>query len=365
MNKEIISDNQGTTMTILFIFGSTLVMGTGGSAKTDRWLAIILAILLSIPVVLMYGRILHTYPERDLYDILQLVFGKITGKLLCLIFVWFSFYLGALVLRNFGEFMSTVGLPETPEIVPITIFSLTCALGVKKGIETIGKCSSYFIIIVISLLVIFTLFTIPNMKFENLLPIADNGIKPILQGAFEAFTFPFGELVVLLSVFGSLSTPKSAGKVYLKALLIGGLFVASTGMRNTMVMGDALANVYFPSYTVISRVNIGNFLQRLEISVIIVFILSGYIKISICMLSAAKGLGKLFGFKDYRFLVLPAALLMVNTANLLFESTMEMFEWAQAIWPYYAFPFQVIIPFIIFIAVELKSKLHKKINQTK
>ncbi len=359
MKKEIISDKQGINITTLFLFGSTLIMGTGGESKNSLWLAIILGLILAVPIVMVYGRISYRYPGRDLYDILQEVFGKITGKALSMIFIWFSFHLGSLVLRNFGEFMSTVGLPETPKIVPIIIFSLVCALGVKYGIEVIAKCSCFFIIIVISLLILFIILTIPNMEPENLLPIMGNGLAPILKGAFSVFTFPFGELVVFLLVFDSLSKPESAMKVYLKALFFGGFFIAFVGLRNVMVIGESIDNVYFPSYSAVSRINIGNFIQRLEVSVIIIFILSGFIKISICLLSSAKGLAKLFEFKDYRFLVIPVSLLMINLSDILFDNTMEMSEWSQEVWPYYAFPFQVILPIVILIAIEVKERFKK------
>ncbi len=90
-----------------------------------------------------------------------------------------------------------------------------------------------------------------------------------------------------------------------------------------------------------------------------------YIKISICLLAATKGVSKLFGSKDYRFLVTPLGLLMANLSYLIYGNIMEMFEWAQEIWPYYAFPFQVVFPLIILIAVEVKAKLKKGNEQTK
>lgn len=147
-------------------------------------------------------------------------------------------------------------------------------------------------------------------------------------------------------------------------MAIGGTIVAFLAARNMMVLGsETAAAVYFPSYAAISRVNIGNFLQRLEISVTIVFLLSGFIKISICLLAATKGITKLLGFKDYRFFVTPVGLLMVNLAYLVYDSIMEMFEWAFDVYPYYAIPFQVILPLIIFIAAELKARLQKKSSE--
>jgi spore germination protein KB len=341
-------------------------MGTGGEAKSDMWIAIILGLLISVPILMVYARILSRYPGKDLYDILEEVFGKYLGKVFSLAFIWFSFHLGALVLRNFGEFMTAVGLPETPKIVPIIMFALICALAVKSGIETLAKCSSHFIVGVFFLLFLLAFLTIPSVKSENLFPIMYNGFKPVLRGAFSAFSFPFGELVVFMMVFDSLKTPGSSYKVYLWSLVIGGLVVLLISIRNVLVLGaDTIGTVYFPSYTAISRVNIGNFLQRLEISVSIVFILSGFIKISICLLAATKGVTKLFGFKDYRVLVIPVGLLMVNLAYTIYDSIMEMFEWAQDIWPYYAFPFQVILPLIILIAIEIKAWMQKKNEQAK
>ena len=236
----------------------------------------------------------------------------------------------------------------------------------KDGIETLGKCSSYFIILVISSLIIVGFFTIPIIKPEKILPILANGFKPVLVGAFAAFSFPFGELIAFTLVFDSLEAAGSCYKVYIKALLLGGTIVFLVVLRNLMVLGtDTLGAVYFPSYSAVSRVNIGNFLQRLEIAVTVVFILSGFIKICICLLATAKGFSKLFGYSDYRHFVTPLALLMVNLAYLIYDSIMEMFEWAQDIWPYYAFPFQVVIPLIILTAVEVKTRLKKKENTKK
>ena len=41
---------------------------------------------------------------------------------------------------------------------------------------------------------------------------------------------------------------------------------------------------------------------------------------------------------------------------------MEMSDWAFKIWPYYSIFFELILPFFILIAVELKNMKVKKIN---
>lgn len=365
MNKEKISDIQGSKLLVLFIFGSTLVMGTGGAAKRDTWLSITASIVLAIPLFMVYSRILSLFPGKDLYQILEQNFGRFAGKLLSLLFIWFSFHLGALVLRNFGEFIITVALPETPMIVPIIMFGLLCIWGAKSGIETMAKCAEYFIIFVMSLIILFSILVIPSMDIDNILPIMGNGFGKAMAGVLSALTFPFGETVVFMAIFSALQHKKSPYRVYIPALLIGGAIVVFIALRNILVLGPhTIEAVYFPSYSAISRVNIGNFLQRMEIAVTVVFILSGFTKITLCLMAATKGLGRVLGFDDYRILVTPIGLLMVNLASLLYKDINEMFQWAFEVWPYYAFPFQVILPVLIWIFLEIKQRTMNKQQKT-
>lgn len=365
MNKEKISDIQGIKMMVLFIFGSTLVMGTGGEAERDMWISITASILVAIPIYLVYSRVLTLFPGKDLFQILELNFGKFFGKLISLLFIWFAFHLGALVLRNFGEFIINVALPETPMIVPIIIFGFLCIWGAKAGIETMAKCSEYFLIFVMSLIILFGLLSIPNMDMDNILPIMGNGLSKALAGLLSSFAFPFGETVVFMMVFSALQHKKSPYKVYITALLLGGTVVIYVALRNILVLGPAtIKAVYFPSYSAISRVNIGNFLQRMELAVTIVFILSGFIKVSVCLLAATKGIARVLGFDDYRILVMPIGLLMVNLSYLVYKDIGEMFDWAFKVWPYYAFPFQVILPVMIWIFIELKQRSKNKPKKT-
>lgn len=361
MNKEIISDSQGIKLVILYLFGSTLVMGTGGNAGRDAWISILAAMVVAVPVYLIYCRIISLFPGKDLVEILEMNFGKFFGKLISLPFIWFAFHLGALVMRNFGEFIITVALPETPMVIPLVVYGLLCIWGVKSGIETLAKCGEYFAVFVFALLIIYSLLAIPTMDVTNVPPIMGEGFRKAMSGTFAAFGYPFGEAVILMMVFSALPNKSSSYKSYFWALLIAGVTIAYIGLRNIMILGPyTLKAVYFPAYIAISRINIGNFLQRMEIGVTIVFLLCGFIKTAICLLAASKGISRVFGFTDYRLMVAPIGLLMVNLSYTIYSNIMEMYQWAFDIWPYYAFPFQVILPFFIWIFIEIREKMKNR-----
>jgi spore germination protein KB len=73
---------------------------------------------------------------------------------------------------------------------------------------------------------------------------------------------------------------------------------------------------------------------------------------------------RVLGFDDYRILVTPIGLLMVNLAYIIYKDIMEMFDWAFKVWPYYAFPFQVILPIMIWVFIELKQRSKNKSKET-
>ncbi|MCT4618861.1 MAG: endospore germination permease [Marinisporobacter sp.] len=356
MNKEFISDREGICLVILFISGSSLALPTAAEAGRDLWLAIIIAIIIAIPTVLLYSKLLSLYPGKDLFDIVDIVFGKIVGKLIGIFYIWFSFHLGALVIRDFGEFPITVSIPETPMLVPMIFVTILCIWIVKEGIEVLGRWAKLFVLFNAPLPSILILLLIPQMDIENIQPILYEGFQPLLKGTFSAFTFPFAETVIFTMILPSLKTKKSPYEIYMKGLLLGGMLIAGVSLAEILVIGpDLYGATFFPNHSVARKVHIGQILSRMEVIVILATITAAFLKISVCLLAACRGMMKLFKLEDYRFLVAPIGILMFLLSIIIHKNIMELFEWAT-VWPYYAFPFQVMIPILVLIIVFIKKE---------
>lgn len=353
--KEQISDKEAICITILFIMGSTLIMGIGGEAKNDAWLAAIIGVFFSIPVFLVYSRIVSIFKGKDLFEILELVFGKYIGKFTALLYTWYAFMLGALVLRNFGEFVNTLGLPETPMFVVMLCMGLTSIIAIRLGIEVIGRTSTYFITIVFVILLIIQILVIPQIRLNYIKPLLYNGLAPVLQAGYNVFTFPFAETVILMSALFALKTKKSAGKVYFWGLTLAGTTIIVLTIRNILVLGKTIGMFYFPSYIAVSDIAVGNFIQRMEVTVSLVFAITAFTKVSVCLFAACRGFQRVFNLKDYRSVTIQVGLLILYLSYIVFDNIMDMKYWASKVYPYYAIPFQIIIPIAVWIIGELKK----------
>jgi spore germination protein KB len=363
MKNEVISERQAIVLIILFIIGSSFLLGSGGAAKQDAWIAIIIAILWATILLLMFSKILSLFPGKDLFDILQILMGKFLGKIISLLMIWFAFHDGSLVLRNLSEFTRISVFDNTPVALPMIFFVILPIWCLKLGIEVFGRWSEFFIWVVIITFLTISLLAIPQMDISRLKPILSSGIAPILEGSFGSFSFPFGETVVFMMVFSNIAKVKNYKKTFIIGLLIGGVLIFLATLRNILLLGDKyISRLYFPSTMAVSLIHLGNLLERLEMLVTIIFLVCSFVKVCICVFAVCNGISKVFGLDDYKFIATPVILLMLNFSFIVYKSAMEMTFWAFNIWPYYSFPFEVIIPLIVFILAEIKSRslaLHK------
>ena len=326
MKNEVIVTRQGISIIVLFIIGSAIVLSPGGSAKQDSWLAMIIAMLVAFVAVAVYSRILIIFPEKDLYGVLQEIFGRkwfgiVISKVMILTYTWYAFHLGAMVFRNFSEFIIIVSMPETPQVLIVAPLGILCIWLVKGGLEILGRWSVFMLPIILVAIMTQYILSMTQADFDNLKPVLYNGIKPVISSAYGVFTFPFAETVIFILIFSSTKRKFNIYKVFNIGILVGGVILLIAMVRNVMVLGiEDAAIEYFPSYEAVSMINIANFVQRIEVIVSTIFIVGGIVKISVCLFAACKGFAHFMSFKNYRAVVVPVGFLMMNLSCFIYLS---------------------------------------------
>lgn len=347
---------------ILFISGSSLVLGSGQQAKNDIWIALLLGLAITFLIAFMYVRILKQFPGKNLYDIILTVFGKIIGRFLCCIFIFYTFYLAALVLGDFTMFFSIIGLEFTPEEIVSFCVILLVIIGVKKGVEVLGRWSEFFVRFLYPIILLIIPFMLSMVEANHLKPILSEGIMPVLEGTLSVVSFPFAEIVIFTMIFGTKDVIRhhNIKKVFLWGLLLGGLLIVVIDVTAYLTLGGfAYTSSYFPIYSAVSRINIKDILERVEIVIAVSFLLAGFIKICACVLACGNGLASLLNLKDYRFLVTPLGLLIMIVSLTTYSNIMEMIA-DIASFSYFAIFVQIILPLIVLIALEIKLFIQKK-----
>lgn len=345
----------------LFLFGSMVISGSK-EAGQDVWITIIIGTLAAVPLLLCYARILKLFPSKGLFEIVTLIFGRIVGKIIIILYTFYTIQLGGFVIRTFSEFIKISAMPETPQLTLQALMILICIWMAKSGIECIGRVSRFALPLLV-IVVVFTLIIFWNsIDLKNIQPVLGTDLKVIGKVSVIKAALPFCELILLASMFSSFEPGKSPSKAYLSAAAIASGSFVVTNIRNVLILGTPAVNrYYFPSYEAVSVISLGEIFTRIEVLIGISYTLAGTIKTGICIYIAALGISKISGYEDIRPFVAPSALIMLFIAGATAENAKNFFD-IQDYYPYFAMPFQLILPVVILIAAEIKVRITK--NQT-
>lgn len=348
---EKINIKQAIGMITLYVLGSAIVLASGAGAKQNIWIAMSLGFLLSVPFMLCYSYIITHNQEKDFIKQLEKLFGKTVSKIILVLFLWYSLDLGALVFRNFSEFIQVVSFPETPQYYTILPMGFICIWAVRSGIQVIGRWSVFTAPLLISIILLLLFLSIPSMQPDNMLPVLYEGWKPVIDNGLNVFSFPFAETVLFLFILPCLDKQKKSAAAYITGASIAFVLMALASVRNIMVIGrQTVQMIYFPSYAAVGIIDVANIIQRIEVLISTTLMFGGFLKISLCLYVSCKCLAGLINENDYKIFASPVCIIMMSMSMILYDNTMEMFSWAEEIYKYYAFPFQVILPLIIFAA---------------
>ena len=359
-----ISPLQFTILVSLYVVGSSILLmpsAFAGKANQDAWLAAIFGVGVGAVFVILYNALGSSYPNMTLAEYTEKVLGKWLGKFVSLLFFSYFFLISSLVLRNIGDFTVTNLLGETPiEMIEI-IFLLVVIMGVHLGLETFSRTSELafpWIIIIFSLLV---LLLIPQIEFQNTLPIFEKGIKPIIAGALPFIGTPTLELVALLMIFPFVNRTKDAKRAFLVGYFIGGIALIVISMLSILVLGASLTSLeIYPTYTLATKIDVGDFLQRIEVFIAILWIVTIFIKLSVCFYASSLCLAQALNLKEYRFLLFPLGMIMIVLSLVSYPNSAYFLSVIGSIWAPYAFIYGGILPLILLIV----SKLRKKTTET-
>lgn len=365
INKDMVSEKQAFCLMLLYSMAGVIIFGWNEQAGKDSWLINIFAFAAVLPFLLIYIRIIALYRGKEFFEIIEIVFGKWIGKIIVLLYFLFSITAGAFYLYIYSEYVGTETLTLTPVYMISFLIIILVIWVLKKETGTLGRCAVIAAPIVYILISAILILAIPQLNFDYLFPILNIGKMQLAKGTFSLMSAPYGEMLLLMAVFSKLNNKTNPYKPFLLGAGIGAVFVSMIFLRDLLLVGEGgLKILTFTSHPAVGVIKIGDFFQRFEIILTVNTLFVNLTKVSICLLFAAKALQKLFNLKDYKPIVFPVAILSYALSGVIFKNLIELFDRLKII-DYIRAPFLFILPVIIWIGAEIKSRLDKNKTEKK
>lgn len=358
--RQEISFNEFIFVIIGFVIGSTIIIAPGLEAKNLTWLVMLISTCNGVVLAVFYFLLSQKNQGKSIVGICLNQLGPFFGRILAIGYIWYFFHLGALVVRNFSEYSIAVSFLETPLwFISGTFLVLIISL-VRNGVETIVKVSQLLIPFVVIAVVLLAIVLTNKIDINNLKPLYTINLRIFLKTVFSTTSFPFGEIIVLTSLFPFVKMDKKNMLLFCGTLISTGLLLVVLILVTIASLGPIAFEVTFPPFSAARNISVFNFIERIEVLSSISYTFTSVIKVGVCMFAVCIGLMEILNLNSYQGVIIPIGILMGNLTILIYQNSSEMFVWALEIYPYYAFPFQILIPMLLFGSSIIKGRKNKK-----
>ncbi|WP_301168858.1 GerAB/ArcD/ProY family transporter [Brevibacillus nitrificans] len=357
LEKGKISASQMGMMLFLAVVASGVmwIPGiTGKYAQNDLWLSPIWAALIGAGTVWIAHRLHRMYPEKTSVQYSEEIMGKVAGKAIGFLFIFFYLHLSGFVVRSYAEFIVQNFLHKTPVSVVIITMIFVCTWAVRAGIEVIGRTAQlFFPVFLIPLL--FVPLLISNMKLDYLFPILEHGLVPTLKGALVPGGW-FSEMFLLSFLLPYVRNQEKGRSSALYAVIGVMLLLMIINFFILFVLGKQIGDFFFPVMVAFRYISVAEFFENMESLVMAIWILGMFVKISVFYYVTVLGASQWFRMSDYRSLVLPIGFLVGLFSFWSFPNFNTGLYFDIYAFPFYGPLIQTVLPLFLLIIASFRKK---------
>ncbi|OAS15794.1 GerAB/ArcD/ProY family transporter [Paenibacillus oryzisoli] len=368
MFKEKINNGQMFAWIMMFELGNAIIVNLGEEAKQAAWIAILIAMVAGLGTFgLIYFPLFRLYPKHTFTTYTQIIVGKYIGWPLSFLYLIYFTYISGRDLLDFGTLTSTISFDQTPVFVINGIMIIALVYGLRKGVEVyVRSAEIFFGLFMFVFIVGFLLLVISGqMERDNLRPVIDDGMKPIMQAVPFVYTFPFAEMIAFTMFLPFLQNDKSVVKVGLVSIICTGILLSIIAVLNVATLGVfQTQTAVFPLIETIGEINIGEFMQRLDSLVVLLLVVTSFFKIGTFFLAAVIAASDLFHVRNYGKLALPMGIIILLCSVMMATNYIEHIqEGMQVLTKYVQFPLQTGIPLLILFIALIRKHFDRNSKQ--
>ena len=289
--------------------------------QNAAWMVpIITGAIFFIPLFLLI-KTLALFKNRNLFDVIQQLFGKYIGFIICL----FIFAINSLAIsadsREYTNIIRSFYFTTTPTLVIYAILLFVCAYGAKKGIQHIGSISYLVIFYVVLSFYLVLVLSMQDSQINAIFPIWGPGKLAILKESARSLTL-FADFFIVTILITYITSYKDFRKATWGALVYLIITLSVATLAYICLFDTTLKGTAYPFHTLIRYISFGTFFANIETVFFPVWLLSTFVRFAAFIYINAMMFGHLFKIKDFEYLI-PSLTTIYLLIGMIPESTFD------------------------------------------
>jgi spore germination protein KB len=293
---------KGTDMTASLI----LIKGLNAS-----WMIIFGSFLVVLPSLIILNFILKKQQSKNLFEIIQLGFGKYISFFIVFIFFIYLLLNISTDSRSYTDQLITMNLPKTPLFVLYLLLLLVCIWCAKKGWESLDSVAWMIYPYVIIAFVILFILLAKEVSLMRLFPLFRNGIGTIAKESFH-YASIYGELFAIAFMYPFVKDHQT----YTKSIVISSVYcvilIVLFHISYALVFDfRSVEKITYPFSEATRLISVGKVITNVETFFLTFWALCVVIKFALLIYLNCKIFGFLFHIKESEQLIFPITILIL------------------------------------------------------
>ncbi|MGI5839673.1 MAG: GerAB/ArcD/ProY family transporter [bacterium] len=353
-------ENKKLTSFQMFTFLSGIIIGTGilslprvlaEIAGHDLWLSLLLAGGLVSGSGVVIVLICRRFPEANVFEISEILLGRIAGKTIILYYIVFSLAGAVVVTRVFADLARTYSFLQTPRALFAALLVLLAAYILRHDLIVLARYSELVFYLLFPTLAFYFL-EFDQINFLNFLPIGAAGTGNIVRAVLPSLYSFFGfEFMVVFHPY--LQQPKSDMKIMGAVIAVVLLSYLLSVFAIIGYFGEIRAiSLNWPVLNYLKNIRLP-FFDRVEQLFLFLWLHSIIITISGTLLVAVQGITHLLRLRHHKF-TLPVVIPLLFAMTFLPANITETYKAVDVV-SYASIGGMFIIPILLYLTAWVRG----------
>ncbi len=299
------------TLSNILLAGPQIILrSTGSSALLNTFFISLLAFIVFYIIYLLF----KNFKNSDILDISSFLAGNWLKVLLGISIILFLLLYASTNYRDMAENLKIIYFQNINITYILLLIIIPVAIVNCFGFNTVIKCNLIILpLILLTILIIFIL-GMPKFVLQNIFPILGNGIKSTFLTGSQNISV-FGGLIYLFLIMPLLKRKDDFKKVSFTSLAVSSIALTlSTACLLFILPVSIITKESIPFYIAIKQISLGNFIERVDILFLFIWLLTIFSNLSILISFILLIFKKITNIEDTKPLILTFCSILLGIA---------------------------------------------------
>ena len=333
------------------------------TAGRSSYLSPLWAIAAMLPLTGLLIVLIKSFPGLNLYEIMTQLMGVFLAKVVMIGYLMWLLIGITIKLNAYSLTMQLTLMPQTRNDFFMIIMLLLVYYALFRGMKTIFRFAEFSIGPILIFLLVLFICAFSQLRTDYLIPVSFTKIPDTLMASKHVIAVG-GNLIIVLffgDKLGISLTKHQFRKLWMGVVEFIGLSFLITLFTVGISGASLTSNLPFPFYITVKSISFFNVLERFEVLITLLCILSDFASICLFAILILRCFEWIFHLKHSGFLAVPLTIIIYYLTFYITRTQFEFDYFYRTIIVNLNLIFQYIIPFLLaFLCLVRRKKIQKQ-----